>query len=200
MMALPPSNTSAEGVGTSKTTLRLVLSALFLALGYALPFLTGQIREIGNMLLPMHLPVLLCGMICGWKYGCAVGFVLPLTRSLFFGMPVIFPAAISMALELATYGLIIGLVYTLIPKQNLLTVYISLLSAMVAGRLVWGVTQGILLGCVGKAFTFELFMAGALLNAIPGIIIQLILVPAVILTLHKTRLAPFRKTVNHKEK
>ncbi len=200
MMALPPSNTPAEAVGTSKATFRLVLSALFLALGYVLPFLTGQIREIGNMLLPMHLPVLLCGMVCGWKYGCAVGFILPLTRSLFFGMPVIFPAAISMAFELATYGLIIGLIYSLIPKQSLLTVYISLLSAMAAGRLVWGAAQAILLGCAGRVFTFELFMAGALLNAIPGIVIQLILVPAVILTLHQTHLIPFRKAVDRKDK
>jgi len=68
-------------------TLRLTLAALFVALGLVLPFLTGQIPEIGSMLLPMHLPALLCGFVCGWPCGLAVGFVMPLLRSLIFGMP-----------------------------------------------------------------------------------------------------------------
>lgn len=199
-MSTTPQPYSKQRSWTKNFTLRLVLSALFLSLGYTLPFLTGQIREIGNMLLPMHLPVLLCGMICGWKYGCAVGFILPITRSLFFGMPLMYPAAIAMSFELATYGLVIGLIYTLIKSQNVLTIYVSLISAMIVGRLVWGVAQAILLGCVGKAFTFELFLAGALLNAIPGIILQLLFVPAVIFTLHKTNLIPFRKAVKEQDK
>ena len=65
----------------------LALSAMFMAIGLVLPFLTGQIPQIGSMLLPMHLPVLLCGLICGWQYGGLVGFVLPLLRYLLFGMP-----------------------------------------------------------------------------------------------------------------
>ena len=63
---------------------RITLSALFLAIGYVLPFLTGQIQTIGNMLLPMHIPVLLCGIVCGWQYGLGVGLVLPITRSWLF--------------------------------------------------------------------------------------------------------------------
>lgn len=176
-----------------KTTLRLVLSAMFLALGYVLPIFTGQIQDIGSMLLPMHLPVLLCGLVCGWRYGLAVGFVLPVTRSLFFGMPLMFPTAVAMSFELATYGLVIGLVYTLIKKQNLLTVYISLLSAMLAGRVVWGIVQAILLGATGNSFTFGAFLAGAVLNAIPGMILQLVFIPAVIFTLDRTHLLPFRR-------
>ena len=78
--------------------LRLALSALFLAIGFVLPFLTGQIQQVGNMLLPMHLPVLVCGFVCGWPWGLAVGFVLPLLRSLFFGMPPMVPTALAMAL------------------------------------------------------------------------------------------------------
>lgn len=175
---------------TRQTTLRLVLSALFLALGYILPFVTGQLQQIGNMLLPMHLPVFLCGLICGWKYGAGVGLILPITRSLIFGMPPLFPTAVSMAAELMAYGLIVGLVYGLSPKKNTLTVYISLLSAMVGGRAVWGITQGILLGVQGTGFTLQAFMAGALLNAVPGIILQLILIPAVMILLKKTNLMP----------
>ena len=180
---------------TRQTTLRLVLSALFLALGYVLPLVTGQIQQIGNMLLPMHIPVFLCGFICGWKYGAVVGLILPITRSLIFGMPPIYPTAISMAAELMTYGLLVGLVYSLAPKkQHILTVYISLLSAMVGGRLVWGMTQGILLGFHASGFTLQAFLAGALLNAVPGIILQLILIPAVMILLRKMRLIPLEES------
>ena len=83
-----------------------------MAIGLLLPFLTGQIQQIGNMLLPMHLPVFLCALICGWQYGVAVGFVLPLLRYLLFGMPPIFPVGVAMAFELATYALVAGLVYS----------------------------------------------------------------------------------------
>ena len=71
----------------SKTFQKIVLSGMFLAIGFVLPFLTGQIQQIGKMLLPMHIPVLLCGLICGAKYGLSVGLLLPLSRSLIFGMP-----------------------------------------------------------------------------------------------------------------
>ena len=95
-----------------KATRRLTLSAMFLALGLVLPFLTGQVPQIGNMLLPMHLPVFLCGLLCGWQYGAAVGFALPLLRSSLFALPVMFPAATAMAFELMTYGLVAGLLYS----------------------------------------------------------------------------------------
>ena len=84
--------------------LKMVLAALFLALAYVLPFLTGQIPEIGSMLCPMHIPVLLCGFICGWQWGGVVGFVAPLFRSLTLGAPLFFPKAVCMAFELAAYG------------------------------------------------------------------------------------------------
>lgn len=166
---------------------RLVLAALFLAVGIVLPFLTMQVKEIGNMLLPMHLPVFLCGLICGWKYGLCVGAILPVMRSLMFGMPALYPSAVAMAFELATYGLAVGLVFVLLRQRNLLTLYASLLIAMVAGRAVWGCVTAILLGASGSAFTFSAFLAGALLNAIPGIILQLILIPSVMLILGRLR-------------
>ena len=92
-----------------KTTQKITLSAMFIAIGIVLPFFTGQIRQIGSMLLPMHLPVFLCGLICGWQYGAAAGFILPLLRSFLFGMPPMYPMAAAMSFELATYGLVAGL-------------------------------------------------------------------------------------------
>lgn len=125
----------------SKTTKNLTLSAMFLAIGMVLPFLTGQIPQIGNMMLPMHIPVLLCGLICGWQYGAALGFVLPPLRYLVFGMPVLFPTGIAMTFELMTYGLVIGLVYALSRWKCILALYRALITAMIAGRLVWAAVQ-----------------------------------------------------------
>ncbi len=177
-----------------KTPKNLTLSAMFLALGMVLPFLTGQIQQIGSMLLPMHIPVLLCGLICGWQYGAVVGFVLPLLRSMTFGMPPIYPVALAMAFELATYGFVSGFLYARSRWQCVVALYRCLIAAMIAGRLVWGVAEIVLLGLRGNAFTWEAFLAGALLNAIPGIILQLVLIPAIMVALHKAGLVTFRKS------
>ena len=119
--------------------LKMVLAAMFLALAYVMPFLTGQIPEIGSMLCPMHIPVLLCGFICGWPWGLVVGFTAPLLRSMILTMPPLFPTAVCMAFELAAYGAIAGILYKVLPKKKI-TIYASLLIAMIAGRLVqrWG--------------------------------------------------------------
>ena len=176
-----------------ETTKKLTLSAMFLALGLVLPFLTGQIPQIGSMLLPMHIPVFLCGLICGWKYGVVIGFLLPLMRSMIFGMPNTL-SAIAMAFELATYGLVSGLLYEISRWKCVVALYRSIIAAMLAGRAVWGIFQIILLGITGSRFTWKMFIAGAFFNAIPGIIIQLILLPAIMLALHRTGLVPFHKT------
>ena len=145
-----------------KTTKKLTLSAMFLAIGMVLPFLTGQIPEVGNMMLPMHIPVLLCGLICGWQYGAVLGFVLPLIRYFVFGMPVLFPTGTAMAFELMTYGLVIGLVYSVSRWKCIISLYRALIAAMIAGRIVWAAAQMILLGVSGSAFTLKMFLAGAL--------------------------------------
>lgn len=175
------------------TTKNLVLTALFLALGLLLPFLIGQIPQIGNMLLPMHIPILICGLVCGWKYGAAVGFVTPLLRGVLFGMPVLYPNGIAMAFELAAYGLIAGVVYFLFRRQNVAALYVALISAMLGGRVVWGIAEIVLLGMAGTPFTWELFLAGAFLKAIPGIILQLILIPVVMVALDRTGAVRFRQ-------
>ncbi|MBD5135925.1 MAG: ECF transporter S component [Lachnospiraceae bacterium] len=171
--------------------LNLTLAAMFMAIGLVLPFLTGQIQQIGNMLLPMHIPVLLCGLICGWKYGFAVGFILPFLRYMLFGMPILFPTGISMAFELATYGLVIGLLYYHSRWQCVVALYRSMILTMLAGRAVWGIVQILLLGISGNGFTWQMFMAGAFINAIPGIILQLILIPAIMVALNRTGLVWF---------
>lgn len=176
-----------------KNIKNLTIAAMFLAIGLVLPLLTGQIPQIGNMLLPMHIPVFLCGLICGWQYGAAVGFVLPILRYAIFGMPVLFPTGVAMSFELLTYGLVAGLLYGLSRWQCVIALYRSILAAMVAGRVVWGVVQTILLGISGDGFTWRMFMAGALLNAVPGIIVQLILIPAVMVVLNRTGLVRFKK-------
>ncbi len=174
----------------NKSIRKLVLAGLFLALGLILPFITGQIPSIGNMLLPMHIPVLLCGFICGWKYGLVVGFVVPLLRSALFTMPPMFPIAISMAFELATYGLVSGLLYHLL-SENRLRVILSLIGAMIDGRIVWGIVSYFLFGLSGSQFTLEMFIAGAFINAIPGIIIQLILIPIIVSVLERVNLIEY---------
>ena len=162
---------------------KMTLASLFLALGLILPFFTGQIPEIGSMLLPMHIPVLICGFLCGWKYGLLVGFITPILRSFLFGMPPLL-TAISMAFELAVYGLITGILY---PKfrNSKFGIYISLLAAMLSGRIVWGFVSVIIYGLSGAAFTWQIFIGGALLNAIPGILLQLILIPSVMLIIQR---------------
>ena len=171
----------------------MTMAAMFLALGLVLPFFTGQIPQIGSMLLPMHIPVFLCGLICGWQYGGIVGFILPLLRYAIFGMPVLFPNGIAMSFELMTYGLVVGLLYGISRWQCIRALYRSLIAAMLAGRAVWGVVQMIQLGVAGSGFGWQMFLAGAFLNAVPGIVLQLILIPALMLALHRTGLVPFHK-------
>ena len=178
---------------TKQTTQNFVLAAMFMALGLVLPFLTGQIQQIGNMLLPMHLPVLVCGLICGWQYGAVVGFVLPLLRFALFGMPPIYPMGVSMAFELAAYGFLVGWLYSHSRWQCIISLYRCLLAAMVGGRLVWGAVRVLLSGVAGQAFTWEMFLSGALLTAVPGIILQLTLIPALMLALDRTGLVKFRR-------
>ncbi len=169
----------------------LTLSAMFLALGLILPIFTGQIPRVGNMLLPMHIPVLLCGLICGWQYGAVVGFVTPLLRSVLFGMPILYPMAIGMAFELMTYGLVVGYVYGHSKWKCIISLYRAMIISMITGRLVWGIAQIILLGIAGNSFTLQAFMAGAFINAVPGIVIQLILIPTVMVALGRAHLVEF---------
>lgn len=171
----------------SKTTKKMVLSALFLALGLLLPLLAGHMPQLGRALLPMHIPVLLCGFVCGWPWGLLVGLLTPLLNSVAFGMPPLFPTALSMAFELAAYGFFTGLLYKLLPKKPVF-VYASLLASMLFGRFVWGISQLLLLGVSTGGFTWALFISGAFVNAALGIAFQIIVIPILILALNRARL------------
>lgn len=158
----------------------LCLSAVCLALCMVLPFLTGQIPQIGNALSPMHIPVLMCGLICGWQYGLAVGFAAPLLRFLLFGMPPIMPTGLAMMFELAAYGTFSGLLLQFLPRK-LYCLYASLIGAMLGGRIVWGIARFVLGQIVGPAFTFPLFLSGAFVSAVPGIVCHILLIPPVVI-------------------
>jgi len=167
---------------------RMTYAALYLAIAMVLPFITGQIPEIGAMLCPMHIPALLCGFMCGWPWGLAVGFIAPILRSVVFGMPAMFPGAVAMAFELAVYGGMAGFLRQKLPRKKGV-LYTVLLISMVAGRLVWGTVRVILAGLSGSTFTWALFLAGAVTNAIPGIILQLVLIPVLVLAMERAGLS-----------
>lgn len=164
-------------------TKNLVTAAVCLALCMVLPFLTGQIPQIGSALSPMHIPVLLAGFLCGPWWAMAVGLAAPLLRHFIFHMPPLI-TAVAMCFELAAYGLVSGLLYARLPKKTV-NIYVSLITAMAAGRVVWGVVRVLLSGASGEPFTWAAFMAGAFFNAIPGIIVHIILVPMLVMALRR---------------
>ncbi|MEG1996372.1 MAG: ECF transporter S component [Oscillospiraceae bacterium] len=184
-------------------TKRLIVSAICLAGCMLLPFVSGQIPEIGRMLSPMHLPVLICGFVCGWQYGLALGAIAPILRFFIFGMPVLFPVGLAMTFELATYGLFTGLLYQLFPKSKLVYeknslnhlspkekpsyafIYLNLLLSMIAGRLVWGLAMTIISGVSTVPFSVHIFITSAVITAIPAIILQFIIVPPCVIILKK---------------
>ena len=167
---------------------RFTYAALYLAIAMVLPFITGQIPQIGSMLLPMHIPALLCGFMCGWKYGLAVGFIAPLLRSVTFGMPPMIPTAVAMAFELAVYGSVAGWLRHVLPKAKAI-VYAVLLLAMILGRVAWGIIRIILAGLAVSEFSWTLFTGGAVLDAIPGIILQLVIIPPLVIVMERAGLS-----------
>ena len=169
----------------SKHVRDMVLAAMFLGLGWILPLLTGNIPEIGGMLLPMHLPVLLCGIILGPRYGFLIGLILPISRSLLFGMPPFPVAAVPMTFELAAYGGIIGILYGKLSK-TIPSIYISLIVAMLAGRVVWAAARVAMLGLMEVPFSFNIFLTSAFVSSWPGIVLQIVLIPALIIAIKKS--------------
>ncbi|WP_195988404.1 ECF transporter S component [Clostridium sp. D53t1_180928_C8] len=160
----------------NEKTKDLVWAALFLAIGIVIPYIFHATSLPGPIFLPMHIPVLLCGVILGKRYGLIIGILLPFINSALLGMPPIFPTAVAMAFELATYGIITGLLY----KDKKCNIFVSLIGAMVIGRVVSGIVNYILLTVGGNGFVFTAFLTTTFVKAIPGIIIQLILIPVIL--------------------
>lgn len=161
----------------------ITVAGVCLALALLLPFVTGHIPSVGTMLCPMHIPVLLCAFFVSWPWAAAVGFVAPILRFMLFSMPPM-PFGIAMAFELATYGLTASVLNRILPKTKS-SIYIALVGAMIAGRVVWGGARLIIAGVTSNPFTWQMFIGGALLEAIPGIVIQMILIPIIVMAVKK---------------
>lgn len=158
---------------------RLILSGVFIAIGLLLPFATMYIPSMGKMLNPMHIPVFMAGLILGWKYGIFVGAIVPILRGFVFGMPVLFPTGFTMMFELLVYGAASAIIYGRCKKEwnEYCKLYISLISAMIIGRCVWGIVSLAVYSTMGKVFTWEMFFAAAVLGGIPGIVLHLLIIP-----------------------
>ncbi len=155
---------------------RMVFSAMFLAIALLLPFLTGQVPQIGGMLCPMHLPVLLAGFVCGPIWGGAVGLVCPLLRHMFFSMPPLM-TALTMTFELAAYGVLAGVFHRLLKKWQMAGVYAALMLAMLGGRIVWGFASAVMMLAGQTEFSLAVFLTSGFVSAWPGMLLQIVLIP-----------------------
>lgn len=133
----------------------------------------------------MHFPVLFSGLLLGPLYGLLLGILIPLLRSALFGMPPIFPTALAMAFELGTYGVVIGFLYSRFTEKSWKAVLFSLIVAMLSGRAVWGAVDFLLLGILGKSLTLSMFFSAVFLSSVPGILLQLFLIPLLMERLEK---------------
>lgn len=164
----------------------LIYTAMCISLGLLLPQINRMIPipGIGAIISPMHIPVLLSGFLCGATYAGICGMILPLLSSALTGMPPLFPVALSMVFELGTYGVLTAILYRYTKGK----IYPSLIGAMLGGRVVMGIANAILLGIAGKPYGISAFISAAFITALPGIIIQLIVVPAIVYALKKAKL------------
>ena len=172
-------------------TKRIILAAVCVALCVVLPMAFHSFPGGGNIFLPMHIPVLLCGMMCSWPYGLICGLLGPALSSLLTSMP---PAAFlpSMMVECATYGAVAGLMMRFVrTKKTYLDLYISMVTAMVAGRFVAGVVKALILAPGTPMFAW---VTTSLVEGLPGIAIQLVLLPTVVYALMRAKLLPRRYT------
>ncbi len=171
---------------TQKQTRHLVFSALCAALCVVLPLALHAIPRAGNVLLPMHIPVLLCGLACGPLWGLGCGVLGPVLSSLITGMPV--PAYLpGMMLELAAYGLAAGLLVRVIRTgRPLLDLYVAMVLAMLAGRIVYGAANALFLRA--GDYSLQIWLTSAFVTGLPGIAVQLVLIPGVVRALQKAHI------------
>ena len=176
---------------------RLLITAIMLALGMVLPFLTGQIPTIGQLISPLHIPAFICGLTCGWVWGAALGFLLPVARGLIFGMPPFPAVGLPMAFEMLFYGLLTGLLYPRLRKafegKAIVAILIAMVIAMIAGRCAGGITRAVMMGMQGQGYAFSAFFASYFTGTAVGAVIHLIVCPLIVLALEKARLSPLAK-------
>ena len=171
------------------TTKKLSISGICLALSVLLPLTIAHIPQIGVAISPMHIPVLLCAFLAGPFYAAAVGVIAPLLNFLLRGVPPIIPMGLTMVFELAAYGLVAGMLYLKLPDKAF-SVYISLIAAMFFGRIVWGIAAALVFNFAGIPFSFEAFIAAAFTNAIPAIILHIVIIPIIVIALKRAGISP----------
>ena len=184
----------------NRTLAALTMSGALLAIGLVLPFVTGQIPAVATIISPLHIPALIGGFVLGPVWGMVLGAILPLVRSVLFGLPAFPTAALPMVFELAAYGLFCGLLDPLFRRifgtKRLPALITAQLAAMLLGRIVGGAAKALLLtfGIIGaKApFTLAVFFTSYFISTAPGALIHLVLVPAVVTALEKAGLSPAR--------
>ena len=168
---------------------KLVLTAVCSALCVIVPMAFHSIPNAGQVFLPMHIPVLLCGMLCGWPYGLACGLIGPSLSSLLTGMPL--PAVLpGMLVECAVYGCASGLLLRYVRTgSRYADLYISLIPAMLLGRVLSGIVKGLILT---PGLSLAVWASASFVTSLPGIAIQLLLVPILVLGLERAKLIPKR--------
>lgn len=174
---------------TMSNVKKIVLTALFSALCVVLPYAFHMIPDAGSVFLPMHIPVLICGMVCSWQYGLICGILGPLLSSLLTAMP---PMAYlpSMLVECAVYGLVSGLILKYVRTGKLhLDLYLALIAAMLAGRVISGIAKALIFS---PGITMSYWIAASFVTAAPGIVIQLADIPMVVSLLMKFHFIPSR--------
>lgn len=170
---------------------KICVTAIMIALCCILPTMF-HMAGLGTAFSPMHIPVLLCGLICGGWYGLFCGVAGPILSSLLTGMPGA-SMLLSMVPELIAYGLITGLAMRLVRTGKLTAdLYISLIIAMLAGRVVGGIAKALVFMGSGEAFTLSVWVSSYFVTALPGIICHLIVVPVLVMALYRAKLIPAR--------
>lgn len=171
-------------------TRKMTYAAMLLALAVMMPRIAGLIPDIGKTLNLMHIPVLLCGFMCGWPWGLGVGFVAPLLSCLVNGMPKIYPDAVVMAFELTAYGCMAGLLYQVLPRKKG-NIYVALIISMIAGRIVYGIVYFFLLrlGLVEMGEALLVFVwTRTIVKPILGIVLHILLIPVLVMALERAGL------------
>ena len=170
-----------------KSVKKLVYAGMCLALCMVLPLITLNNQQLGNAFCLIHIPVLLCAFLCGPWYALMVGIVAPYLHFVIFGMPPLFPTGVSMCFELAVYGAVCGLLYKNLPKKTG-SIYMSLIAAMLAGRLVYGAVRALLTMVSNTTYTWVMFFTGEFANAVIGIALHIALIPLIVLALKKAKI------------
>lgn len=174
---------------TMSSIKRMTMAAVCTALCVVLPIAFHSIPDAGSVFLPMHIPVLICGMICGWPYGLICGLMGPMLSSALTGMP---PVAFlpAMMVECGVYGLVSGLMLKVLrTKSTYADLYIALVVAMLAGRVVSGIAKALIFT---PGLAMSAWVTASFVTALPGIVIQLVFLPSVVFTLMKARVIPQR--------